>query len=94
MFHVHIQIFKEILLEMKHDDRSKADVVVYCRELYQKNTARGLTSLRELCCVEFLEMMKIYTIQGIIQWSRIQSELMTQKIYIISKPFRHFLKYS
>ena len=34
---MYTQIFKEILLEMEHDDKSKADLVAHCRAFYQKN---------------------------------------------------------
>ena len=36
---MYTQIFKEILLEMEHDDKSKADLVAHRRAFYQKNEA-------------------------------------------------------
>ena len=38
MVHVHTDI-QEILLEMEHDDKSKAYLVAHCHAFYQKNEA-------------------------------------------------------
>jgi tetratricopeptide (TPR) repeat protein len=35
---MYTQIFKEILLEMEHDDKSITDLATYCRELHKDNT--------------------------------------------------------
>jgi tetratricopeptide (TPR) repeat protein len=35
---MYTQIFKEILFEMKHDDKSITDLATYCRELHKDNT--------------------------------------------------------
>ena len=36
---MYTQIFKEILLEMEHDQKSLADLIAHCRSLYQRNEA-------------------------------------------------------
>ena len=56
---MYTQIFKEILLEMEHDDKSKADLVAHCRAFYQKNEA-------ELKIID--EFEKNYRPQLVIWW--------------------------
>ena len=56
---MYTQIFKEILLEMEHDDKSKADLVAHCRAFYQKNEA-------ELKIID--EFEKNYRSDSVIWW--------------------------
>ena len=56
---MYTQIFKEILLEMEHDDKSKADLVAHCRAFYQKNEA-------ELKIID--EFEKNYRPESVIWW--------------------------
>ena len=56
---MYTQIFKEILLEMEHDDKSKADLVAHCRAFYQKNEA-------ELKIID--EFEKNYQPESVIWW--------------------------
>jgi len=43
---MYTQIFKEILLEMEHDEKSINDLVIYCRKFYNDNTTE-LTVINE-----------------------------------------------
>jgi tetratricopeptide (TPR) repeat protein len=43
---MYTQIFKEILFEMKHDEKSIKDLAIYCRKLYNGNTTQ-LTTIDE-----------------------------------------------
>jgi tetratricopeptide (TPR) repeat protein len=43
---MYTQIFKEILLEMEHDEKSIKDLAIYCRELF-KNNMRELNIISE-----------------------------------------------
>ena len=56
---MYTQIFKEILLEMEHDDNSLANFVAHCRTLYQKNDA-------ELKIID--EFEKDYRPESVIRW--------------------------
>ena len=39
---MYTQIFKEILLEMEHDEKSIKDLAIYCRQFYNDNIAELL----------------------------------------------------